>query len=74
VRNCSKETTLQHHSGENKNVPAHRTVNEYIVLTNQIACMYSHIPFVTPNVQKADVAASGKCENSVLQNTAVMNL
>jgi len=67
-------TILQHHSSENKNVPAHRTVTEYIVLTNHVACMYSHIPFMTPNVQKADVAASEKCANSVWQTIAVTKL
>jgi len=45
VCNCTKGgvTTLQHHSSENKNVPDHRTVTEYIILTNHVACMYSHI-------------------------------
>jgi len=73
VGNCSKGTILQHHSSENKNVPAHRIVTEYIVLTNHVACVYSHIPFMTPNVQKADVAASDKCANSVRQTIAVIN-
>jgi len=36
--------------------------------------MYSHIPFMSPNVQKADVVASEKCANSVLQSIAVINL
>jgi len=62
VCNCSKGTALQHHSSENKNAPAHRTVNEYIILKNHVACMYSHIPFVSPNVQKADVLRTG-CGN-----------
>ena len=72
--NCSKGTTLQHHSSENKSVPAHVTVTEYIILTNHVAWMYSHLPFVSPHVQKADVAASEKCANSVLQTIAAMNL
>jgi len=55
VCNCSNGTTFQHHSSKNKNVPAHITVNEYISLTNHVACMYSHIPFVSTNVQKANV-------------------
>ena len=43
--NCTKGgvTTLQHHSSENKDVSNHRTVTEYIILTNHVACMYSHI-------------------------------
>jgi len=49
--NYSKGTTLQHHSSENKNVPDHRTVTEYIILTNHVAWMYSHLPFLSPNVQ-----------------------
>jgi len=67
----SKGTTLQHHSSENKNVPAHITVTEYIISTNHVA---PHLPFVSPNVQKVDVAASEKCANSVLQTIAAMNL
>jgi len=51
-----------------------RKIWEPLVLTNHIACMYSHIPFVTRNVQKADVTGSEKCANSALQTTAVMNV
>ena len=36
-------TTLQHHSSEKKNVPHHKTVTEYIILTIHVACMYSYI-------------------------------
>jgi len=36
--------------------------------------MYSHIPFMTANVQKADVAASEKCANRVRQTITVINL
>jgi len=74
VCNCSKGTTLQHHSSGNKNVPAHRTVTEYIILTNHVACMYSHIPFMTPNVQKVDVAVTEKYANSIQQTIAIINL
>ena len=53
-------------------MPTHITVTEYIILTNYVAWM--HLPFVSPNVQNADVAASEKCENSILQTIAAMNL
>jgi len=67
-----KGNNLTHHSSENKNVTSHLTITEYIILTNYVAWM--HLPFVSPNVQKADVATSEKCENSLLQTITAMNL